>query len=243
MQGWVIGIEGWGFVIEDRAMALLDELLLWVDPVRRPGPEAMAVDEWLLEVAERPVLRVYGWRGNWGSVGYFGSLSDAISCFPGLEWVRRWTGGGTVDHRSDWTYTLAVPPGMGMDGLRGTESYRCVHGALVEALQDEGIAARLSTGDEETGQAACFENPVGHDVMGPDRRKLAGAGQRRSRDGLLHQGSVVLGCEAETSLSRARILAGYLAGNWEPRDFLPSAGEIAERVEARYALKSWTGRR
>ena len=37
---------------------MLDELMLWIDPVKRPGPEAMAVDEWLLETAAAPVLRV-----------------------------------------------------------------------------------------------------------------------------------------------------------------------------------------
>ena len=44
-------------------MAVFAKLRLWMDPVRRCGPEAMAVDEWLLETAEIPVLRVYGWAG------------------------------------------------------------------------------------------------------------------------------------------------------------------------------------
>ena len=56
---------------------IFEEMLLWVDPVRRPGPEAMAVDEWLLETAELPVLRVYGWLGEWASVGSFGEIAGA----------------------------------------------------------------------------------------------------------------------------------------------------------------------
>ena len=39
---------------------VFERLLLWLDPVKRPGPEAMAVDEWLLETAAQPILRVYG---------------------------------------------------------------------------------------------------------------------------------------------------------------------------------------
>jgi hypothetical protein len=43
---------------------MFDELKLWVDPVARVAPESMAVDEWLLETAQQPVLRVYRWLGE-----------------------------------------------------------------------------------------------------------------------------------------------------------------------------------
>ena len=111
----------------------------------------MAVDEWLLETAETPVLRVYDWWGSGGVSGISAHLAEARAAFPGVEWVRRWTGGGTVDHRADWTYTLVVPAGERLAGLRGAESYRAIHAALAEALRREGIAARLSAGAEETG--------------------------------------------------------------------------------------------
>jgi lipoyl(octanoyl) transferase len=58
-----------------------------------------------------PVLRVYGWQGNWGSLGYFGKSPKRVAGFPEIDWVRRWTGGGTVDHRADWTYTARVLQG------------------------------------------------------------------------------------------------------------------------------------
>nr|MDP0504906.1 hypothetical protein [Verrucomicrobiota bacterium JB025] len=214
-----------------------------MDPMERPGPEAMAVDEWLLETAEQPVLRVYGWQGAWGTVGYFGKLADAGRAFPGVDWVRRWTGGGTVDHRADWTYTLVVPAGFGMDQARGVESYRQVHGALAEALVAEGVAARLSSGDEETGLAACFQNPVGHDVMGPGGKKLAGAGQRRGKRGLLHQGSVALPCDDGMSLARGRRLAGVLAQRFEVAEIFPAEDEVRRLVAARYGNPVWTERR
>ena len=37
---------------------------------------------------------------------------------------------------------------------------------------------------------ACFSSPVLYDVIGLDRRKLCGGAQRRTRKGLLHQGSI-----------------------------------------------------
>lgn len=153
---------------------ILSSLELWLDPVPRPGPENMAVDEWLLETRGRSVLRIYRWAGDWGSFGYFGNLAEARTRLPGLDWVRRWTGGGVVDHRADWTYTLAISPEEVIARLRGAESYARIHGAVVAMLRGRNVDARLSGGDEETGGALCFQNPVEHDVMGGDGRKLAG---------------------------------------------------------------------
>ena len=105
----------------------LEGLQLWIDPVARTGPESMAVDEWLLGL-NAPILRVYRWQGEWGSCGYFDSLSTAKNSFPELkQWVRRWTGGGTVDHRADWPYTLIVPSRNDQQRLGGLESYRLIH--------------------------------------------------------------------------------------------------------------------
>jgi lipoate-protein ligase A len=222
---------------------IFSRLRVWIDPVPRGGPEAMAVDEWLMETAETAVLRVYGWSGDWGSVGYFGEIVAARRSFPGLRWVRRWTGGGTVDHRADWTYTVTAPSGERLAETRGAESYRLLHSALLWALRAEEIDARLSNGAGETGVASCFENPVCHDIVGADGNKLAGAGQRRTRRGLLHQGSVAGPCEAERSRIRATRLAACLAEDWEVGEFDPPAGAIAERVSSRYGLERWTERR
>jgi lipoate-protein ligase A len=216
---------------------------LWIDPVKRPGPEAMAVDEWLLETADSPVLRVYGWLGEWGSLGYFGSLTDARASFPGVDWVRRWTGGGTVDHRNDWTYTIVAPSGGGLAKVRGAESYRVIHQALAACLAEEGLLARLSTRAGKTGAAACFQNPVNHDIVGAGGAKLAGAGQRRTKRGLLHQGSVAAACDPEKSHARARRLAACLADDWHVTDLLPPQVWIDKKVLDRYGSLPWTARR
>ena len=221
-------------------MAALAKLQLWMDPVKRSGPEAMAVDEWLLENATIPVLRVYGWEGDWASVGYFGKIAEARKAIPGVRWVRRWTGGGMVDHRADWTYTLVVPQAEPLAKSRGAESYRQIHAALAEALMAEGRQVSLSGGGEETGAALCFENPVGHDLIDAEARKIAGAGQRRTRQGLLHQGSVALQADDEVSAARAEKLAGQLSTRWETAVFEPSAEELAARMAMRYLQEKWT---
>lgn len=224
-------------------MEVFEKLLLWLDPVRRSGPETMAIDQWLLETAKMPVLRVYGWADEWASVGYFGTIASAAAAFPGLNLVRRWTGGGVVDHRADWTYTLVAPHGEPLAGWRGAESYRRIHAALAETLTAEEIEVRSSDGSEKTGAALCFENPVFHDLLAADGRKIAGAGQRRSRLGLLHQGSVAAGCGEGKSRERAEGFASQIAADWEIFHVQPDSREIRRRVDARYALDEWTYRR
>ncbi|MDA0768244.1 MAG: lipoate--protein ligase family protein, partial [Verrucomicrobia bacterium] len=163
-----------------------ERLLVWEDPVARPGPENMAVDEVLLEaLGEEAVLRIYGWEGDWVSLGYFQKLEVARRVFAGegVEFVRRMTGGGMVDHREDLTYTLLVPRGHGLAETRGEESYRVIHGAVVEALRRAGVAARMVAENGAGESPACFEKAVAWDVVGEDGRKLAGAGQRRGKGG------------------------------------------------------------
>ncbi|RYD20749.1 MAG: hypothetical protein EOP88_13865 [Verrucomicrobiaceae bacterium] len=225
-------------------MELFRKLQLWIDPEPRPGPEAMAVDEWLLESATLPVLRAYRWAGDWASLGYFGALDAARAAFPGVPLVRRWTGGGLVDHRADWTYTLAIPQAESLARLRGDHSYRRIHEILAQVLDQEGTRASLSHGADETGDARCFSNPVTHDILGLEGAKLAGAGQRRSRQGLLHQGSVALACHDDAAFRRrAEALANGLSSEWESIALAPPAADLSQRIANRYASPEWTGRR
>ena len=222
---------------------IFQQLHVWLDSVRRPGPEAMAVDEWLLETAVAPVLRIYQWHGEWATLGYFGNLEQARNSLPGVNWVRRWTGGGVVDHRADWTYTLVVPRREKLTELRGAESYRMIHARLAETLDSEGIEVSLSTGTDETGASLCFDNPVSHDLVSQAGRKLAGAGQRRTSRGLLHQGSVAAACELEQSKARAQRLAACISAEWHEVEYDPPAETLAEKVLERYGRTSWTQRR
>lgn len=204
----------------------------------------MAVDEWLCLVAHLPVLRVYRWDGEWSSIGYFGDLNAAQSRIECPNWVRRITGGGVVDHRNDWTYSLIIPKSEPAANLRGVASYRAIHHALATVLQAEGLDCRLSSGEAITGEVLCFSNPVDHDIVNPQGGKIAGAGQRRSRNGLLHQGSVAIPTDANRSTCRALALASALADQTlEMNAFQPEITTIARMVRERYGCQSWLARR
>ncbi|MFM8654567.1 MAG: lipoyl protein ligase domain-containing protein [Verrucomicrobiota bacterium] len=55
----------------------------------------MAIDESLLRHARAPVLRIYGWEETCVSIGYFQKASVVAA---GTSFVRRYTGGGLVEH-------------------------------------------------------------------------------------------------------------------------------------------------
>lgn len=184
-------------------MPVFESLDVWRDENPRSGAENMALDQLLMEQAgksaDRPLLRLYGWSEPTITFGYFLPLSDATDAFSddGLIYVRRWTGGGVVDHRIDLTYTLMIPRNHALATARGAESYRVIHQAVADTLQRLGENVRLTVVDEGDGGAACFSNPVAYDLTNMSGEKMAGAGQRRTRHGLLHQGSLITALDAE----------------------------------------------
>ena len=100
--------------------------------------------------------------------------------------------------------------------------------------------ARRRTGERRWLASDCFANPVRADVM-VDGHKIAGAAQRRTRRGLLQQGSIQ-GVDLENGL--AERFAVELSNNCQPRS-LPKAvqcraGEIAAQ---KYGADAWLRKR
>jgi lipoyl(octanoyl) transferase len=159
-----------------------------------PGDFAwnMAVDEMLLEFAganARPLLRFYSWNQAAASFGYsqrYAELARATALRP---LVRRPTGGGLVPHDADWTYSLIFPPGHAWYGLKAVASYRRVHEWLQAAFARLDIPTELSPCCRKEIPGQCFAGAEQSDLLWHGK-KIAGAAQRRTRHGLLIQGSV-----------------------------------------------------
>jgi lipoate-protein ligase A len=150
----------------------------------------MALDEALLEIAQRPLLRVYRWAEPTVSFGYSLPIASVRGRFPALPCVRRWTGGGIVGHLDDWTFALLVPSSEPLASARPLQAYRLIHSGVAAALTKIGCAARLAEPRDCVEGLACFDAPALHDVIGVDHPKLCGGAQRRTRRGFLHQGSI-----------------------------------------------------
>lgn len=174
-------------------MALFERLRLLSDRLSGNAAYNMAFDEGVLSALPPegdPVLRVYRWERPAVSFGYFEAWEPVLRAFPDREPVRRWTGGGVVLHGEDWTYSILVPRAHPFAALRPADTYRLLHEALAAALPPAGETLAFAGEEAPRVSRACFENAVRNDLLA-DGRKIAGAAQRRSRAGLLHQGSVL----------------------------------------------------
>jgi lipoate-protein ligase A len=159
-----------------------------------PGDHAfnMALDEALLHASPRlgqPALRFYGWTEPAASFGYFQKYADIEKLTPLRPLVRRPTGGGLVPHDADWTYSLVFPPGDEWYSLTATNSYRRVHEWICAAFARLDVATELAPACSKALPGQCFQGHEMFDVLWRGQ-KIAGAAQRRTRDGLLIQGSV-----------------------------------------------------
>jgi lipoyl(octanoyl) transferase len=184
-------------------MPVFAKLEIWRDATPRSAAVNMAIDEALLETAKIPSIRFYQWTSPALSFGYFGNFADIAGYATQRDLVRRWTGGGIVFHGDDLTYSIIIPATEPAFGESPKSIYEKIHCALRDALAANGGRVELAAmgGDAtlrrpRTARRAvpanvCFANPVRADVM-VNGRKVAGAAQRRTRTGLLHQGSIQL---------------------------------------------------
>lgn len=199
----------------------------------------MAVDESLLRHVEAPVLRIYGWEQACVSIGYFQKTSVVDA---GIPFVRRYTGGGLVEHGQDLTYTLVLPANHPLT-LAGTlPSYQAIHDGIASALQAADTACQLATKQPQKDHASCFLKPVPADVLDPKGNKLAGAAQRRTRQGCLHQGSILLPGSIPARLTKILPdhLARVLQTSWSVSAQTREEGELAEKLfHDRYSRRDW----
>lgn len=216
----------------------LPTLWWWDDRSPRPAAENMAIDEWLLlRQPPVPILRSYHWLHPSVTFGFAEKASPIRSLYPNHDITRRWTGGGVVEHGGDATYSLVLPRPCTSAWQNSAAVYARVHEALVQVLRLRGMPAiRVGEGGQIPG-SLCFLAPVRHDVL-VSGRKVAGAGQRRTREGVLQQGSLQGPAVLPGIL---RELASVLAIAVEdmPGVYIPPANEVQDLAERRYLLPAW----
>jgi lipoate-protein ligase A len=169
---------------------------VWVDEIRRPAWQQMALDRAMVTVARErgeAILRLYQWERDSLSLG---ANEAALRTWDrgrlerdGVPCVRRPTGGRGVWHASeDLTYAWAGPSG-GPAGVRRT--YRILHERLSRAVAGLGTATTLApapAGPADLRPGACFEMAVGGELLAGDR-KVLGSAQKVFGDELIQHGA------------------------------------------------------
>jgi lipoate-protein ligase A len=221
----------------------LNELHHWRDEVFRTAAENMALDEALFAWSSRSgiaVARFYHWDHEAVTVGYFrGDTPD-----PPVGAVRRFTGGGLVEHGRDLTFVLTLPAACAASLATAVDRYRWIHEALAGALGECGFPVTLVRPDTPNEPGPCFLQPVPWDLIDPaSGKKIAGGAQRRSRGAIIHQGSLRL--PEAMRHPESPWIEGFLA---RLSGFAPALekdicnrlrGEIASRVQSRYGTADW----
>jgi lipoate-protein ligase A len=219
---------------------MLDALHVYDDREPKSAALNMAVDEALLEDAAAPILRFYRWRQPSLSFGYFGLYAEVANESNEREIVRRWTGGGIVPHGDDVTYSVIIPASHLFFAQSSPEIYAALHDAVRGALDGNGVHATLANSAAPKVSENCFANAVRADVVS-NGQKIAGAAHRRSRAGLLHQGSI----QHPDLPDRFRHdLAQALCARYETKSLTPELMERATGIAAaKYGTIAWLTRR
>lgn len=189
------------------------------------GAVNMAVDEELLAAASRgpsaPVLRFYTWDPPAVSIGRF--QDEERSCRRaecerrGIAVVRRITGGRSVLHYRELTYSIVARTDDPLfpNDILGT--YKAIAQGLLAGLRGLGVDAELVSRSGQhaekvrpyTRDPACFSSPSWFELLARGR-KIAGSAQRRISGAFLQHGSVLI--DYDPDLEAAVIPGGGRSG-------------------------------
>ena len=212
------------------------------------GAWNMAVDEALMDSARagRVTMRLYRWEPGCLSFGRNqtarGRYDGARAAEIGIDVVRRPTGGRSVFHHRELTYSVTAPADA-WGGLR--DAYLRINHALAAGLRQLGA----STSVVEQGEIvpsprptvrACFRDPLPGEVVA-DGRKLIGSAQWRDGGALLQHGSILLHNDQAT-VEDLRIrdpgaVEVPAKGLTELLDPLPDLATIAHALVASFAAE------
>jgi lipoate-protein ligase A len=167
--------------------------------------------------AGKPLVRIYEWDRPSATIGYV-QKESAVKDPDKYTVAKRPTGGGVVYHDNDFTYSVIVPAGHPVTELDRVESYHYFHRAVVRALAGFGIecflAEKKMSDSVNRSLMQCFTTPTKYDVLcklpgvSGGRAKIAGSAQRRTKNGILHQGSIMIDLPG---ISRADMKSAFIS--------------------------------
>jgi len=149
----------------------------------------MAIDEYLMtHVTDTPIFRIYGWSNPCVSIGYFQSIEDIDfqKCRnEAIDVVRRITGGGSVFHEKELTYSFVSRKYP----TKIIDSYQEICQIIISGLNTLGINAKFSPLNDIT-------------VNG---KKVGGNAQTRKNGVLLQHGTILLEVNKEKMFSFLKV--------------------------------------
>lgn len=214
-------------------------MLQILDTGIQTAEENMRLDEKLLESLERPTLHLYRWKNRSATFGYFIRPEDHLHLENakrwGLDLAHRPTGGGIIFHIWDLAFSFLMPSSHPAFSQGTLENYEFVNRVVLEVICEQfslkGPVELIPNDAESLGPHCghfCMARPTQYDVVFQGM-KVAGAAQRKRKQGYLHQGSISLASPQldllqEVLLSQEEVVEAMKAFSFAP------LGQLGEKA-------------
>ena len=191
------------------------------------GYENMAIDEAIFigcqEKKSLPTIRIYGWSPPAVSLGYFQKAENAVDLEAckrcGVDVVRRLSGGRSVLHHRELTYSIICREGASPLGSSVLETYKTISECLIRTLKGLGLDVQWvasrdkhNAAQDKDKTASCFSSPSWYEIT-VEGKKICGSAQKRGGGVLLQHGSLLIEFDPE-------LLAEVLVSKKEIEEFL-----------------------
>lgn len=163
--------------------------------------EQMAMDEWMLLQTDK--WSIFGFRVyqmvdtcTIGRNQKLAEIKERTEAYKRL--VRRPTGGGTVFHDDDLIYTLTIPSHHALYELKLGDLYYEIHSLVNRVCKYFSVEAELYDECVKALPDFCFDSPNRFDLLSLENgAKLGGSAIKKSKKGILIQGSLAAGFQME----------------------------------------------
>jgi len=175
-----------------------------------PPARNMAIDEFLFKVCQREsagFFRIYSWNKPSFSIGVHQKISKAINIEyireNDLGLVRRITGGKTVLHDDEITYSIISSEEKFFQDNDLFKSYSLISNIILKTFRRTGINAYLSERSDRIlskSSNPCFSFPTPNEIE-VEGKKILGSAQKTDKNALLQHGSIPISMNYNTYAS------------------------------------------
>ena len=174
-----------------------NEEVLYINPLKLPGPEQMAIDLFLLEKSFidknfHMALRFYSWDGDWLSIGKNQTKLPPtwleLLKNKKLKIIRRPSGGNAVLHSRGLTYALVWrnPP------KNKKKSYLKTAQWLKDGFKKAGVDLFFGNQPVNISNSNCFATSTLADLVDKENNKYIGSAQYWKKGHLLQHGEILI---------------------------------------------------
>ena len=221
-----------------------------IDTGAAEGETNMSLDSDLLSNLApdgKPILHFYDWTQPTATYGHFIDPKKHIDLdqarFNGLHLARRPTGGGIVFHIWDLAFSFLMPANHPKCSENTLDNYKFVNEIVLEAVKEYLNLEAILIPEHApllgpNCNHFCMARPTIYDVVYKGL-KVAGAAQRRTKRGYLHQGTISLAYPQIALLKKVLLSEQEITAAMEAYSFAPLGKSWTRESlqEARVKLK------